>query len=162
MKKTTAMLVVCMLLLGVLTPAWADQEAAHNSTADYDGPGWDHLISLVAGDGFTIGLRSDGRVAYAGDNNSAEIRKIGSWEDIARIELKSPYSRYIIGYRTDGTIALADFYEVDPFYGDLPVRWKEEDFAGWNSIADLIIERYFCVGLRTDGTVNAKKEGVRL
>ena len=90
MRKATAMLVVCMLLLGVLTPAWAEQEAAHHPAAGYDGPGWDHLISLAAGDGFTVGLRSDGRVAYAGDNNSDEIRKIGSWKDIARIELKSP------------------------------------------------------------------------
>ena len=147
------MLAVCLLLLGVLTPARADLETAHHSNADYDGPGWDHLISVVAGDGFTVGLRSDGRVAYAGDNNSDEIRKIGSWKDIARIELKSPYSRYITGYRTDGTLALADLHGVDPIYGDIAVRWKEEDFAGWNNVADLIIERFFCIGLRTDGTV---------
>ena len=113
-------------------------------------PAWDHITSVVAGQGFTVGLRSDGRVVCAGDIHSDAIQAIGTWRSIARIELKSPFSRYIIGYREDGTIALA--YLSDSTVADAP-GWKEADFAGWDSISDLIIESCFCVGLRTDGTV---------
>ena len=152
-------LAVCLLFstgLSSCIPASAEVELKS--------PAWDHIISLVVGKGFTVGLRSDGRVAYAGDNDSEEIQKIGLWEDIVRIEHCGEHSPYVVGYHTDGSVVLAYLDEVraitareydndndyQTWFGN---RWRETDFEGWTGIKSLILDYYFALGLRYDGTV---------
>lgn len=117
---------------------------------------WEHIISVIAGNGFTVGLRDDGRVAFAGDNFSKDIWKIAEWRDIKRVEtFDVGYLSYIVGYENDGGIRLTSirgqYYETH-FHG---TRWFEEDISDWEHIEQLVLGNYLCAGLRTDGTVVA-------
>ncbi len=148
---------LCLLLSAGLLSRTASADTSQGS------PLWDHIISVVAGKGFSVGFRSDGRVAYAGDNNSEEIRKIGTWTDIVRIEHRGAHSPYVVGYRSDGSIALAYLNEFqaenarennwESYQTWYSNRWKESDFEGWTDITSLILDYYFALGLKNDGTV---------
>ena len=139
----SALICLSMVLSMSICPA---AYAENSSTPTRPAP-WDHIISVACGDNFTIGLRSDGRVAYAGDNLSPEIQKIAEWEHIERIEVLEGH--YAVGYKEDGGVRLVSItnYETDP-------QWNDTDVADWDSIRQVsICECYDCVGLRTDGTV---------
>ena len=154
-KKQILPLFICIVLLTVVSSSKSVYAEVEEKS-----PGWDHIISVVAGRGFTVGLRSDGRVAYAGDKNSEEIQKIGSWSDIVRIEHRGENSPYVVGYRSDGSLVLAflDEYWADSYNEEQYLtwnnnRWKEADFEGWTDIKSLILDYYFALGLRNDGSV---------
>ena len=161
-NKITALFLVLLTVLLLPGAAFAEAQLPFQ---EVESPAWDHIISVVAGRGFTVGLRSDGRVAYAGDNNSDEIRKIGSWRDIVRIEHRGEHSPYVVGYRSDGSIALAfldnQLVEKEKNEPEAAVRgwyqnrWTEADFEGWTDITCLLLDYYFALGLRSDGSVLA-------
>ena len=106
---------------------------------------WTNVVDVIACEGFTVGLRSDGTVLYAGDDTAA-ARNFSTWKDVVRLEKQGWL--YIVGYQADGGICLQSF---DPWgYSDL---WTQEELSGWKGIRDLQIEYDFCAGLCSDGTV---------
>ena len=118
---------------------------------------WDHIVSVIVDAGITIGLRSDGRVAFAGDNNSEEIQALASWRNIDRIELQCSYDwRYIIGYRHDGSIALAALKNIENINIEKEPKSKpitEADLKEWKSVAKIRIIDDGCLALCNNGTV---------
>ena len=135
-----------VFLLGICSAAALernDQDTKNSPAA------WDHIVSVAVGNGFTIGLREDGRVAFAGDNNSADIQKIAGWEQIQKIEVQENWNySFIIGYQEDGGVRLTTISDNANV-----TRWNDEDVSEWDSIKQIFVWEDCCVGLRTDGTV---------
>lgn len=108
--------------------------------------GWTNVVDVIAGDGFTVGLRSDGTALFAGDDADM-ARALASWNGVVRMEKKG--WSYVVGYRSDGSVCVASH---DPWgYGD--GAWTQTELSGWKGITDLQPEYAFCAGLRSDGTV---------
>lgn len=159
----SVMLIIC-LLGGHASAVFAkeapcpedkDLEAISSGTEASDVT-WDHIVQILAGEKFTVGLRSDGRVVYAGDQLAPAATELNTWRNIERIELRCPYSRFLIGYDTDGHVLLTDMYAAED-EDDVPViKWRTEMFSDWEGIIDFIIDTRICVGLRSDGTVVVK------
>ena len=133
-KAALSLLLCLLLLLGASAAAPAASAA-----------GWTNVVDVVAGDGYTVGLRSDGTVLYAGDD-AAMARTLASWSGILRLEKKG--WSYVVGYCADGSVRLASY---DP-WGYEGV-WTQTELSGWRGITDLRLSYDFCAGLRADGTV---------
>lgn len=127
----------------------------NNISADLS---WSEIVDVIAGDGYTIGLRIDGTVAYAGDDFSGAGHRIADWEGINRIEAIG-WENYIVGYRNDGTIKIESLHDWDSYPYD--THWLESDFSSWSGIDKVFIGNSFCLGLKADGkitTVSADAE----
>lgn len=109
------------------------------------------IVSVLAGNGFTVGLRDNGRVVYAGDNSAVRAALAG-WDNIERIELTEGLASYIIGYGRDGSISLSSPFTAWHQYSYL-VHWTESDFASWRNIKKLYVGGSFSVGLCNDGSI---------
>ena len=139
---STLMVLICLsmvLSLSICPGAYAD-----NCTTPARPAPWDHIVSVACGDNFTIGLRSDGRVAYAGDNLSPEIQKIAEWEHIERIEVQN--GCYAVGYKEDGGVRLVSINGL----------WEtgageDSDVEDWNSVRQIYVLPFCWVGLQKDG-----------
>ena len=149
MKRAFLVLIAFTNILALL---WYHRGLAQ---ADEEPAPWDHIVSVIAGNGFTLGVRDDGRVAFAGDNFSEDIWKIADWRNIERIEVFIDSFSYIVGYEYNGGVRLASLLrpDIDPDW--VTKRWTEDDFSGWDSIRQMIIRDHLCAGLRKDGTVVA-------
>ena len=139
---TISCLLALILIISLMPAAFAEGK---DSTPEHSAP-WDHIVSVACGDNFTIGLRSDGRVAYAGDNHSEEIQKIAEWKDIQRIEVLD--GNYAVGYEEDGGIRLATVNKTA-----VSATWDDSDVADWSAIRQVYIIQGCCVGLREDGKI---------
>ena len=96
MKKSR--LLTAVLLLAVLASAFGLSAGAFSGR----GSSWTQVTQVLAGPGFTAGLRKDGTVLYAGKNSdSARLRALKDWKDVARLELDSQ-AGYLIGYTDRG------------------------------------------------------------
>ena len=152
--KTAFLILIAFIFFFALL--WNHPEVAQ---ADDEPAPWDHIVDVVAGEGFTVGLRDDGRVAFAGDNFSEDIWKIADWRDIKRIEVfENGYISYIVGYGKGERIRLASLYGYNSDHKYITKRWTEEEFSDWHSVKQLIIDDGMCAGLRNDGTVIAMGE----
>ncbi len=112
---------------------------------------WSGIVDVIAERDFTIGLRRDGTVVFAGNDYSGAGKRIASWRNIARIELSSGRD-YVIGYRWDGTVALEYLSSWGSFGGSSD--WREADFASWKDVKQLLISTWYCLALHGDGTVS--------
>ena len=112
---------------------------------------WSNIADVAAGEGYTIGLREDGSVVYAGADFSGAGRRISAWTDIERIEV-SGEKNYVIGYRKDGRICIETLYEWGP-YSSWDTNWAEMNLTAWTDIRKAYIGNAFCLGLKNDGTV---------
>ena len=84
----TVMLLVAAILLG----SGISVLAAPAST-------WDHIVDAIAFEGCTIGLRSDGKIVFAGeDQYNMGWQQAELWTDIERFEI---IGGWIIGYKKD-------------------------------------------------------------
>lgn len=100
---------------------------------------WDEIAvreTLSAG-GCTVGLRSNGTVVAAGNNNSGQCN-VGGWTDIVAVAAAGYYSA---GLRSDGTVIVAGAID--------------RDVDEWTGITAIAAGYDYIVGLRSDGTVVA-------
>ena len=104
---------------------------------------WDQIAArdtVSAGDYHTVGLRADGTVIAAGDNDDGQC-DVGGWTDIVAV---SAVNRHTVGLKADGTAVAVGFNE----YGQC-------DVSGWTDIVAVSVGNYHTVGLKADGTVTA-------
>ena len=162
-KNRNLLLAVFFQILVILLCCHVFTYAAHEESTC-----WNHIISIVAGDCFTAGLRDDGCVVFVGDEPFEDVHSFTEWTDIEKIELCTTGIRdYIIGYCRNGRIKLCSCY-TNQSYNDFDSdgnyighlvdderHWEEEDFSDWDSIEKLILTDKMCVALRSDGTVLA-------
>ena len=85
-----------------------------------------------------LGLRKDGTVLASG-NDFVEW-EVENWHDIVQV---SAGDKYVLGVRSDGTVAYADIG-----YDEYAV-----DVSGWTDIVQVSAGPYHAAGLRRDGTV---------
>lgn len=124
----------CALLMLMLNNGFA--EAISEAT-------WDHIVDVIALDGCTLGLRSDGRVVFAGaDLYDYGLKQTKQWTDIKRLEMKR---RSLFGFRKDGTIVTTDDY----------------DLRDWTNIVSIEVfgSGQYVAGLHSDGTVSVAAKG---
>ena len=96
-------------------------------------------------------VRNDGTVVYAGGNEQISA-DISTWTNIISVygadydppsESEQGDVSYMVGLRSDGTVAWAGFDE----------NIDEYELQNWTDIVDLAVGRDHIVGLRSDGTV---------
>ena len=124
----TVMLLVAAILLG----SGISVLAAPAST-------WDHIVDAIAFEGCTIGLRSDGKIVFAGeDQYNMGWQQAELWTDIERFEI---IGGWIIGYKKDGSIDTTGDFDV----------------SSWTDVVSVAADYWqnnFMAGLRSDGTVS--------
>ena len=147
MRHIISALMVLICLSMILSLSICPGANAENGSTPARPAPWDHIVSVACGDNFTIGLRSDGRVAYAGDKLSPEIQKIAEWEHIERIEVQN--GCYAVGYKEDGGIRLATIHK--PLTG--AVALDDTDVADWSEVRQVFILPECGLGLRKDGSL---------
>lgn len=115
---------------------------------------WKDIVSIAAGYYFTAGLKSDGTVVVAGDDDFY----VSDWTDIIDI---AAGGNHIIGLKADGTVVATgsdDYYEFEDF-GD--VYYDNDGYQSveyWEDIVAISAGSHHTVGLKSDGTVVALGE----
>lgn len=101
-----------------------------------------HTIS--AGFKHTLGLKTDGTVVAAGDNENGQC-EVSQWTDIVAVFAGTVNS---FGLKRDGTLVVSG--KPDKFH-----EYGQCDVSLWTNIRAVSAERSHTVGLKTDGTVVA-------
>ena len=99
------------------------------------------VIPMVAtGDGYTVGLKSDGTVVAVGQNDDGQC-DVDGWTDITQVAAGLSHT---VGLKSDGTVvAVGSNYE------------GQCDVDGWTDITRVAAGLGHTVGLKSDGTVVA-------
>jgi hypothetical protein len=95
---------------------------------------------VAAGNGHTVGLKSDGTVVAVGDNSSGQ-RNVGSWTHI--VQVAAGYM-HTVGLKADGTVVGVG----NSTSGQL-------NLGSWSNIVQVAAGYMHTVGLKSDGTVVA-------
>ena len=144
----TALLALSLALAFCALPGLAVRAEAGSAA----GAQWRDIKDVIAGEGFTVALREDGKVLYAGDDFSGVGQRIRSWDGIKRIELQG-WQSYLVGYREDGPLRLEALLDREQYgYSDL---WSEKDLASWSGVEQLYLDYGVCLGLTRAGRVLA-------
>lgn len=110
---------------------------------------WSNIIAIAAGGGYngssagnghTVGLKSDRTVVAVGDNTFGQCN-VSGWTDIVAIAAGDSHT---VGLRSDGTVLVTGKYETN-------LRLSDE----WTDIVAIAAGTEFTLGLKHDGTVLA-------
>ena len=126
---------------------WAiDIPMPHNSKKTWKGKTgkWRNIIAISESDDNILGLKSNGRVVFAGSvvRYTSARRKIKKFRDIVRLS-DYPGSSGVFALKSDGTV-ISD--SVEP------------SLKNWDSIISIAYADYYYVGLKKDGTVVAAEK----
>ena len=164
---------------GAVIPEWtpAPTEGAKQTPIAFEEelpanpePNRSRIVQVVAGESaqnsltgakrFSLGLREDGTVAFAGDLPESSQRDLASWRDVSRLEISG--MTYIIGYRESGPISLTSTTNLEEygFDGTARMNWTTENFDEWTDVVSVLIDFNFIAGLRKDGSVLVKTGGL--
>lgn len=108
---------------------------------------WKNIVAISGGgNGFTgcghiVGLRADGTVVAAGNNNDGQCN-VEAWHDIVAI---AAGTNHTVGLRSNGTVVSTKYSRKD----DIFARDQVQD---WRNIIAIAAGKH-TVGLRSDGTV---------
>lgn len=79
--------------------------------------GWNDIVDIASGSGFTVGLKKDGTVVATGDNEWGQC-DVSEWTDIVAIGTGMCHT---VGLKSDGTIVVAglkpDKYDISKLVG---------------------------------------------
>ena len=98
----------------------------------------DHIVDVIVEEGYTAGLRSDGRVIFTGEDlYERGWKQAEQWTGIEKLEI---IGRWVFGYKKDGSIVTTSNFDV----------------SGWNDVVSIVYsyEHSLLAGLRSDGTVS--------
>jgi len=95
---------------------------------------------VAAGDGYTVGLKSDGTVVAVGQNDDGQCN-VDGWTDITQVAAGLSHT---VGLKSDGTV-IAVGQNND----------GQCDVDGWTDITRVAAGGWHTVGLKSDGTVVA-------
>ena len=99
------------------------------------------IVSIVAGNKISFGIRADGTVVAAGDNTTGQC-DVGDWTDIVAI---GAGERHSVGLRADGTVVAAGYEkEGGPC-----------DVDDWRDVIEISCGKNTTIALRSDGTALA-------
>lgn len=139
---------------------------------------WNNLASVVSHTYHIVGLKTDGTVVAAGNNNKGQLN-VSAWSDIVSVDTDYGHT---LGLKRDGTvlaagnnnlgqcnvnawrnikkIATGDFHSVGLREDGTVVATGQADFgqcdvSSWSDIIDIAADLKYTVGLRRDGTVLA-------
>lgn len=149
LRQRISVLLAAVLLLTAFAvcPGLSIAAEAENGRS---GKEWRDIVDVIAGEGYTVALREDGRVLYTGNDFSGVGRRIASWDGIERIEIDG-WQNYLVGYRQDGSIRLEALLDQEK-YGSTDL-WSEKDLASWSGIEQVYTMSGICLGLTRDGRV---------
>ena len=159
MKKKRASLIqilmamTLLLIIGVfpIISAFAvDQEQASEKAG--------RITKILAGDSFSLGLRANGTVAFAGDLPESSKMALSSWKGISELELYG--WSYIVGYSETDPIVLTTTVDLSKYgYGTNSVDWSKENLCEWTDVISVVITPNYIAGLKKNGTVLTKTGG---
>ncbi len=148
-KRLLSLLLALLLAAGFCAAPGLSVQAEAGGAGDSQ---WRDVIDVIAGEGYTVALREDGKVLYAGDDFSGVGQRIRTWDGIRRIE-RQGWESYLVGYRQDGTLRLEALLDREE-YGSMDL-WSEKDLASWSDVEQLYLDYGMCLGLTRTGRVLA-------
>ena len=101
---------------------------------------WTDIVAVTAGFYHTVGLRMDGTVIAAGQNESGRCN-VGEWTDIVMV---SASNNHTVGLKADGTLVVTGSN-----------RYGQCDVESWTNIVAVSAGEMYTVGLKADGTLVA-------
>ena len=110
---------------------------------------WSNISKVYAGNNCSFGLTTRGSVVTAQAYNI--FGTVSYWSNITKVATLSncEVSKcYVLGLRSNGTVASSGDRSVFPWDGTSPL-----DVAGWTGIIDIACTRDASFGLKSDGTV---------
>lgn len=110
------------------------------STAKNDVSGWKNIVAVANGYGFDAGLKADGTVVVAGENEYGDELNVSDWKNIAVIYTGG---NHLVGLKRDGTVVAV---------GSIP---KTLNIKSWTDIVAISSSGDHALGLKADGTVVA-------
>jgi alpha-tubulin suppressor-like RCC1 family protein len=109
-------------------------------SGQYDVGNWTGIIEVAAGDGHTVGLKSDGAVVAVGYNGDGQCA-VGNWTNIIGVAAGADHT---VGLKSDGTVVAVGWNE-----------WGQCNVGNWTDITQVAAGAYHTVGIKSDGTVVA-------
>ena len=104
------------------------------------------LVMVAAGAMHTVGLKADGTVVVAGDNEYGQC-DVGDWADITQV---AAYAFHTVGLKADGTVvAVGDNDD------------GQCDVGNWTGITQIAVGTSHTLGVKSDGTVVAAGNNTR-
>lgn len=103
---------------------------------------WKNVVRVYAGDGFSIGLKRDGTLYYAGRSTSFDLSTLSDWFDVISISLSE---NAVIAVTNDGRVL---------YLGDSTHRQSE--IASYTDIALVTVGGRHALAIGFDGTVYGK------
>lgn len=101
---------------------------------------------IAAGESHVVGLRLDGTVLAAGENQDGQCN-VSGWRDIVAV---SAGRYHTVGLKADGTVVAVG--------GN---SWGQCEVSGWRHIAAISAGSLYTLGLRWDGTVVCAYGGLK-
>ena len=104
---------------------------------------WNDFVerqTIACSDGHTVGLKSDGAVVAAGDNEDGQC-DVSDWTDVVAIACSDWHT---VGLKSDGTVVAAGDNEDG-----------QCDVSDWTDVVAIACSDWHTVGLKSDGTVVA-------
>ena len=114
---------------------------------------WQNIVDVVAGDGYTVALRDDGRVLYTGRREADDPYEAEEWTGVERLELEKHEPCYLVGYFRDGSVRVAG-----------PEYRGRFDLSKYSNVAHVEFAGDIAVLLHKDGRVHvaaAEGDGAR-
>jgi hypothetical protein len=102
--------------------------------------GWSGVVSISADDFFTIGLKADGSVVWAGQNIWCD--SIKDWDNLKYITVGGGLAGDIVGIGNDGRVLVTE---------EGRIRGKEV-VGDWSDIVTAAVNGNNIVGIKSDGT----------
>ena len=121
----------------------------HLDAVDYVGKQvaqWTDMVSVDAGQGHVVGLKSDGTVVAVGINKAGQC-DVGTWNDIVAVAAGIDIT---VGLKSDGTVVTA---------GKGYLKYTDYDTSDWEDVVAISAGQYI-VGMKADGTVYASGDAV--
>ena len=106
------------------------------------------LYVLSAGSYKTFGIKSDGTVLAAGNNDDGDCN-VDDWTDIVQI---SAGSRHTVGLKSDGTVVATQMKNKPSSF---QIDFGQCNVDEWTDIVEIATGYCHTVGLKSDGTVVA-------
>ena len=103
---------------------------------------WNDIIAISTSYAYTVGLKKDGTVVWAGTNKYGRC-DVENWKDIVAV---STGSEHTVGLKSDGTVISTQITDPEEDSGETKIE-------GWKNITAIAAGDDFTAGLKSDGTV---------
>lgn len=118
----------------------------------FDVSGWSQIKDIVCGTSHIVGLKNDGTLVAAGDNDKKQC-DVNSWTAVKNIVA---YGDYTVAVRESGTVYMTENAAPQELIKDNYSGFAGYSFSSarsWSDIKTVVPSAYFLLGIQNNGSV---------